>query len=319
MNKFYLDFEKPIIDIEKRIEEIRMLMSGEQLEVSAELKKLEDKLRRKRREIFSKLSPWQRAQLARHPYRPYTSDYIARIFDDFTELKGDRYFADDPAIIAGIGRLNGTPLAVIGQEKGRQTDEKIKRNFGMPQPEGYRKALRIMRLAEKFHLPVITFIDTPGAFPGIGAEERGQAEAIAHNLQEMSALKTPIVSIVIGEGGSGGALGLGVADVVYMLENSIYSVISPEGCAAILYKDAALAPQAAAALKITAADLYELKVIDGIIKEPEGGAHNDYDLIAKRVKKTLAASIKQLSDFPPEKLIDVRYEKLKTIGVFSRD
>lgn len=314
-----MDFEKPIIDIEKRIEELKMLLGGDDLKASEELNKLTVRLQKKKREIFAHLTRWQIVQLARHPYRPYTMDYINRIFDEFIELHGDRLFRDDPAIVAGLARLNGSPVAVIGQQKGRETKEKIRRNFGMPNPEGYRKTLRVMKLAEKFNLPIISFIDTPGAFPGIGAEERGQAVAIATNLQEMSTLDVPIIGIIIGEGGSGGALGIAVTDVLYMLEYSIYSVISPEGCAAILYKDSSLANQAAEALKPTAQDLYDLKIIDGIIKEPLGGAHTEYNITAKRVKKTIVDILTQLRQFPYDKLVNLRYEKLKNIGVYIDD
>ncbi len=318
MVRFYLDFEKPLQELDLRIEELMRLGNG-RVNGSSELAKLRQKSRKLTEEIFSRLTPWQRTQLARHPDRPYTLDYIERITDDFVELQGDRKFGDDPAIVGGIGSIGGQTFYIIGHQKGRGTKERIRRNFGQPHPEGYRKALRLMKQAEQFSKPVLTFVDTPGAFPGIGAEERGQAGAIAENLLEMSRLRTRIISIVIGEGGSGGALALSVADRLYMLENSIYSVISPEGCAAILWKKngeigSAEYEKAASALKLTAKDLYELGVIDGIIKEPQGGAHRDPDEMAETIKKKVLETYHELKDIPFEELLESRYQKLRRIG-----
>jgi acetyl-CoA carboxylase carboxyl transferase subunit alpha len=262
---------------------------------------------------------WERVQLARHPKRPHTLDYVPRLFTDFSEIHGDRAFADDPAIVTGMAWFDGQPVMVIGQQKGRDTKQKLHRNFGMPKPEGYRKALRAMQLAKKFRRPIITFVDTPGAYPGIDAEERGQAEAIALNLREMARLDVPLVAIIIGEGGSGGALGLGVANEVYMMENSTYSVISPESCAAIIYRDSGKAPQAAAALKLTAPDLLQLNLIDGIIPEPEGGAQNDYDAAAERIRETLRESLKQLSSKSAKDLVEQRYQKFRRMGNFFEE
>ena len=278
MIRYYLEFERPIEELELKIDELKKVSDGKDIDISSEIKKLEKKVKDLRSDIFSSLTPWQKTLIARHPDRPYTMDYINFIATDFVELHGDRRFSDDPAIIAGLAKINDVPVAIIGHQKGHGTKERIHRNFGQPHPEGYRKALRVMKLAEKFKRPVITFVDTPGAFPGIGAEERGQAEAIATNLMEMSRLKTPIVSVVIGEGGSGGALALSVADRLYMLEHSCFSVISPEGCAAILWKKngdlgAEDFSKAADALKLTAQDLLNFKIIDGVIPEPHGGAH----------------------------------------------
>ncbi|MDZ7722724.1 MAG: acetyl-CoA carboxylase carboxyltransferase subunit alpha [candidate division KSB1 bacterium] len=287
MPKVILDFEKPIVEIEKRIAELREFSLNEDIEIHREIERLEAKARKLRKDTYSKLNRWQRVQLARHPERPYTLDYVKRIFTDFMELHGDRNFADDPAILGGIAKLDGMPIAVIGHQKGRDTKEKIERNFGMPHPEGYRKALRIMKLAGKFHRPIITFIDTPGAYPGIGAEERGQGEAIARNMFEMSQLPVPIISVIIGEGASGGAIGIGVGDRVIMLENTWYSVITPEGCAAILFRDQSKNEQAAEAMKITAKDMLNLKLVDRIVKEPVGGAHCNFDQTANLLKKAL--------------------------------
>ena len=319
MVRFYLDFERPLQEIELKIEELRRLSNGQDPRTAEELEKLEKKAEKLRRDIFGKLTPWQKTQLARHPDRPYTLDYIKMITDEFIELHGDRKFGDDPAIVGGIGSIDGQTFYIIGHQKGRGTKERIKRNFGQPHPEGYRKALRLMKQAEQFRKPVLTFVDTPGAYPGVGAEERGQAGAIAENLMEMSRLRTQIISIVIGEGGSGGALALSVADRLYMLENSIYSVISPEGCAAILWKkNGDIGTQeyekAAAALKLTASDLFELGVIDGIIKEPSGGAHRDPEETANTVKKTVLKTLKELQELPIEELLERRYEKLRRIG-----
>src|SRR5690625_1345124 len=284
MNLNFLDFERPIAELEAKIDELRYVGDDNELNISEEINRLQAKSRTLTEQIFSQLSAWQVAQLARHPQRPYTLDYVKHIFTEFEQLHGDRAYADDPAIVGGIARLDGRPVMVIGHQKGRDTKEKIRRNFGMPRPEGYRKALRLMQLAERFKLPVLTFIDTPGAYPGIDAEERGQSEAIAHNLYAMAELKTPIVTTVIGEGGSGGALAIGVGDRVFMLEYSIYSVISPEGCASILWKSADKAPDAAETLGITSKRLKELGFIDRIITEPLGGAHRDREAIAGRLK-----------------------------------
>ncbi len=270
-----MDFEKPLVELERQIGHLRRLAKERDLEVDGEIEPLEQKLEDLRREIYEELTPMQRVQVARHPRRPYTLDYIDALFTDFVELKGDRLFRDDPAIVGGWARLDGRPVVVVGHQKGRNTKDNLKRNFGMPHPEGYRKALRLMGMATRFNAPIITFIDTPGAYPGLGAEERGQAEAIAHNLEVMAGLETPIVAVVCGEGGSGGALALGLADRVIMLSNAVYSVISPEGCAAILWNDAGQKERAAEALKLTAVDLLELKLVDEIIQEPPGGAHAD--------------------------------------------
>ncbi len=313
-----LDFERPIIELEAKISEIRSLNQAHQnVDLDEEIKSLEEKRDGLMREIFSSLTSWQRVQLARHPKRPHTSDYIAALFTDFIELHGDRNFADDPAVVTGIGFFEAFPVVVIGTRKGRTVEESMHRNFGMMHPEGYRKALRVMKLAEKFSRPVITFIDTPGAYPGIEAEERGQAEAIARNLREMSALKVPIISVVIGEGGSGGALGIGIADHILMLENAWYSVISPEGCAAILFRDATKAPDAARALKLTAQELLGLKVIDEIIPEPLGGAHRDFKQVVTELKGTISRNLQKLQSTPIPELLDNRYKKYRRMGVWS--
>jgi len=317
--KNYLDFEKPIEELELKIEELRRLSDGKDMNLTGQVKKLEKKARDLRSDIFSHLTPWQKTLLARHPDRPYTLDYIGLIVEDFIELHGDRRFADDKAIVGGLGRIKGHPVVVIGHQKGRGTKERIWRNFGQPNPEGYRKAARLMQMAEKFKRPVVTFIDTQGAYPGIGAEERGQAEAIAANLMQMSRLRAPIVSVVIGEGGSGGALALSVSDRLYMLEHAVYSVISPEGCAAILWKKNGDLGQedfakAAEALKITAQDLLGFKVIDDIIPEPPGGAHRDPELTARNVSDKVVASLEELKTKTPGKLLDERYKRLKRIG-----
>ncbi len=316
-NKHPLDFEKPLVEIEKKIEDIKNSMP-DGAPATDELKKLRRKAAKVKKDIFAKLTPYQVTQVARHRDRPYALDYIEAVFDDFVELHGDRLFGDDPAIVGGLARLDGEPVMVIGQQKGRTTKEKLFRNFGMPNPEGYRKALRLMHLAERSKIPVITLIDTPGAYPGIGAEERGQAEAIARNLREMAVLNTPIVSVVIGEGGSGGALALGVADRVMMLTYSTYSVISPEGCAAILYKDAAKADVAAKALKITAPDLAEMGFVDAVIEEPMGGAHTDPDKAARNLK---ASVLEALADIRTDSLgiVKNRYEKFRKLGSFAED
>jgi acetyl-CoA carboxylase carboxyl transferase subunit alpha len=317
LNKFALDFEKPILELEQKIEEMRILNRTGNLSVSEEIEHLQAKADQLKREIFAKLSPWERVQLARHPQRPYTLDYISRIVNDFQELHGDRRFSDDKSIVAGVGKIEDYYCVVIGQQKGRSTKENLMRNFGMAHPEGYRKALRVMELAGKYHRPVLTLIDTPGAYPGIGAEERGQAEAIAFNLYQMSQLPIPTVAVVIGEGGSGGALALGVTDRVYMLENSIYSVISPEGCASILYRDASKNKMAAEAMKITAKDLLKLKLIDAIISEPPGGAHSDYDGTAQAVKRTVIEAFAELGKKSAEELIESRRAKYRKMGFWE--
>ncbi len=316
MNQYVLDFEKPIAEIEKRIAELRDYSVQEDLTMHKEIEKLEEKAQKLRKQIYSKLTRWQRVQLARHPNRPYTQDYINRMLTDFVELHGDRAFGDDPAIIAGIGKLEGRPVALIGHQKARETKEKIRRNFGMPNPEGYRKALRIMKMAARFNRPIVCLLDTPGAYPGIGAEERGQAEAIARNLFEMAHLPTPIIVVVIGEGASGGALGIGVGDRILMMENTWYSVISPEGCAAILYRDQANAPLAAESMRVTPQDLLEMKVIDKIIPEPIGGAHNHPDEAAAILKQTLLQEIHDLVKITPAKLVKQRIQKFGQMGVW---
>lgn len=322
MIRYYLDFEKPIQELELKIEELRSLSNGSEMNIDSELKKLEEKAEKLRQDIFSRLTPWQKTQIARHPDRPYTLDYINIITDDFIELHGDRRFADDAAVVGGIGSIEGISMMIIGHQKGRGTKERITRNFGQPHPEGYRKAKRLMEMAERFSMPVLTFIDTPGAFPGIGAEERGQAEAIATNLMVMSQLRVPIISVVIGEGGSGGALALSVADRLFMLEHAIYSVISPEGCAAILWKNGDIGAQeyerAAEALKLTAQDLLEFRIIDGIIPEPSGGAHRDPEKAANYIKESVLKTLDELKDSEPDRLIEERYRKLRKIGRFSR-
>ena len=301
--------EKPVLELEAQIQAMAMDPSQHR-----EREKLQKKLDKLKAELFSNLTDWQRAQLARHPKRPYTLDYLERICERFEELHGDRHFGDDAAIVAGLGWMDGNALMVIGQQKGRDTKQKILRNFGMPKPEGYRKALRLMKLAEKFRRPVLCLIDTPGAYPGVDAEERGQAEAIARNLLEMAKLEVPIVAVVIGEGGSGGALALGVADRVLMMENAIYSVISPEGCASILWKDATQAPKAAAALKLTAPHLLELGVIDSIVKEPLGGAHANHDAAAQALKDAIVEAFSELADLSVEELVEARYQKFARMG-----
>ncbi|HSB32504.1 MAG TPA: acetyl-CoA carboxylase carboxyltransferase subunit alpha [Candidatus Sulfobium mesophilum] len=315
----YLEFEKPIEELEMKIEELRRTSDGMDINLAGEVRNLERKVKDLRTDIFSKLTPWQKTLLARHPDRPYTLDYIPLIAEEFIELHGDRRFADDKAIVGGLALIKGTPVVLIGQQKGRGTKERIHRNFGQPHPEGYRKALRLMQLAEKFKRPVVTFVDTQGAYPGQGAEERGQAEAIAANLMEMSRLRTPIVSVVIGEGGSGGALALSVADRLYMLEHSVYSVISPEGCAAILWrKSGELSSEdfskAAQALKLTAQDLLKFKIIDDVIPEPVGGAHRDIVETAQNIADCIIGAIEELRAKTPGKLVEERYKRLKRIG-----
>ncbi len=314
MNRVTLAFEKPIKELEDKIDELERMAHGGQIGIDSEITKLRIKADKLREEIFSRLDRWQMVQLARHPQRPYTLDYIKHISPNFIELHGDRLFRDDFAIVAGIGNWCNRRVAIIGQQKGRGTKENILRNFGMPHPEGYRKALRIMRLAEKFNMPLVTLIDTPGAYPGLGAEERGQASAIAENLYAMAELKIPSVAVVIGEGGSGGALALGVSDKVFMLQYSIYSVISPEGCASILWRDATKAQLAAEALRITAPDLHGFGLVDGIIEEPFGGAHNDPLAIAKSVESTVSRALDDLLGLEPENRIDLRIQKFGKMG-----
>ncbi|MAX51130.1 MULTISPECIES: acetyl-CoA carboxylase carboxyltransferase subunit alpha [unclassified Methylophaga] len=313
----FLDYEQPIAELEAKIDELRYMSNDSDLNITEEIQKLKEKSESLTKSIFASLTPWQITQMARHPQRPYTLDYIKLLLTDFEELHGDRTYADDAALVAGIGRLNGRPVVAIGHQKGRDTKEKVARNFGMPRPEGYRKALRVMKMAERFGMPVITFIDTPGAYPGIGAEERGQSEAIARNLFEMAQLKTPIISTVIGEGGSGGALAVGVADHLMMLEYGIYSVISPEGCASILWKSAEKASDAAATLGVTSSRLKELKLIDEVVAEPLGGAHRNVPEMAKRVKQAIENKLKELEKLPADKLIKRRQEKLLNYGAFE--
>jgi acetyl-CoA carboxylase carboxyl transferase subunit alpha len=315
MNPNYLDFEQPIAELEGKIEGLRMVGSGTGLNIKDEISRLQDKNLKLTEEIFSKLSSWQISQLSRHPKRPYMLDYIERIFTDFDEMHGDRVFGDDSAIVGGTARLQGEPVMIIGHQKGRDVKEKVRRNFGMPMPEGYRKALRLMEMAERFKLPILTFIDTPGAYPGIDAEERGQSEAIARNLAVMSRLKTPIISTVIGEGGSGGALAIGVCDCLIMLQYSTYSVISPEGCASILWKTSEKAPDAAEAMGLTAERLKELGFVDELVKEPLGGAHRDVDTVADSLRKALIRNIKKLRAMDNPALLKRRYERLTSYGV----
>ncbi len=312
----YLEFEKPIAELEEKITELESVSSSRELDLDAEIDKLRNRSRALTREIFAKLDAWEITQIARHPLRPYTLDYIERMVVGFQELHGDRMYADDAAMVAGLGWLDGQRVALIGQQKGRDTRERTRRNFGMSRPEGYRKAQRVMKLAERFQLPVVTLIDTPGAYPGVGAEERGQSEAIARSLQVMSTLKTPIVAVVIGEGGSGGALAIGVCDKLLMLQYSIYSVISPEGCASILWKSADKAAEAAAALGVTVTELSRNGLIDEVIAEPLGGAHRDYDAIAGRVKAAVSAALKPLTALDTSTLLARRYAKLTGFGRF---
>ncbi|WP_445156721.1 acetyl-CoA carboxylase carboxyl transferase subunit alpha [Halomonas sp. E14] len=314
MNPNYLDFEQPIAELQAKIEELRLVGNDSQLNLSDEISRLEEKSRKLTESIFKDLSPWQVSQISRHPQRPYTLDYLEYIFTDFDELHGDRRFADDPAIVGGIARLEGRPVMVIGHQKGREVKEKVRRNFGMPRPEGYRKACRLMEMAERFKMPVLTFIDTPGAYPGIDAEERGQSEAIAYNLAVMSRLKTPILSTVVGEGGSGGALAIGVCDELAMLQYSTYSVISPEGCASILWKSAEKAADAAQAMGITAERLQELGFVDTLIEEPLGGAHRQPQATAERVREALLASLDRLEAMETDALLERRYERLMSYG-----
>ncbi|BAL25973.1 acetyl-CoA carboxylase carboxyltransferase subunit alpha [Azoarcus sp. KH32C] len=317
MKTTFLDFEQPVADLEAKIEKLRFVQDDSAVDISEEIARLEGKSATLTRDLYAKLTPWQIAQVARHPQRPYTLDYARHIFTDFEELAGDRAFADDKAIVGGLARFNGQSCVVIGHQKGRDTKEKILRNFGMPRPEGYRKALRLMRLAEKFGIPVFTFVDTPGAYPGIGAEERGQSEAIGRNLYVMAELKVPIISTIIGEGGSGGALAIAVGDQVMMLQYSTYSVISPEGCASILWKSAEKAPEAAETMGITAARLKSLGLIDKVVNEPVGGAHRDYRAMSQNLKRALQDSLRLVADLSPAELVEKRFERLMSYGRFK--
>ncbi|HJD44034.1 MAG TPA: acetyl-CoA carboxylase carboxyltransferase subunit alpha [Candidatus Paenalcaligenes intestinipullorum] len=317
MRNTYLEFEQPIAELENKIDELRYVQTDSAVDISEEVSRLQEKSQALARNIYAKLTPWQTALVARHPQRPYTLDYVNEIFTDFHELHGDRMYADDFAIVGGLARFNGLPCMVIGHQKGRDTKERAKRNFGMPRPEGYRKALRLMRLAEKFNIPVFTFVDTPGAYPGIGAEERGQSEAIGHNLYAMSELKVPIITTIIGEGGSGGALAIAVADCVMMLQYSTYAVISPEGCASILWRSAEKASVAAEALAITAPRLKELGLVDRVIDEPTGGAHRQPQAMARQLSRALAESLRQLSSYSVDELKAQRLQRLMSYGRFQ--
>ena len=317
MNPNYLDFEKPIAELEAKLDELRKLCDDTEINISEEMARLEAKSESQTKSIFASLTSWQVSQIARHPLRPYTLDYIEYIFTDFQELHGDRAFADDHAIVGGPARLEGQPVMIIGHQKGRDTKRKLYRNFGMPRPEGYRKALRLMQMAERFHLPILTFIDTPGAYPGIDAEERGQSEAIARNLLEMAQLRTPIIATVIGEGGSGGALAIGVGDLMLMLQYSTYSVISPEGCASILWKSADKAQDAAEAMGITSERLKKLEIIDEVVEEPLGGAHRNMSEMSENLKTALLSGLRQLEELSEEELLERRYQRLMSYGVFK--
>ncbi|HEX5477402.1 MAG TPA: acetyl-CoA carboxylase carboxyltransferase subunit alpha [Burkholderiales bacterium] len=317
MKTTFLDFEQPIAELENRIEELRFVQDDSAVDISEEIQRLAKRSQALTREIYGKLSPWQVSQVARHPQRPYTLDYLGMLFSHFEELHGDRSFADDPSIVAGLARFNGEACAVIGHQKGRDTKEKILRNFGMPRPEGYRKALRVMKLAEKFGLPIFTFVDTPGAYPGIDAEERGQSEAIGRNLFEMARLRVPVIATVIGEGGSGGALAIAVGDVVIMLQYATYSVISPEGCASILWRSADMAPEAAEALGITAQRLKTLGLIDKVVPEPLGGAHRDPQATGNSLRKALTEALRQLQDKKPRELVEERLERIMGYGKYK--
>jgi len=311
-----LSFERPVVELEKRIQELKA-SSQEGIDLTGEIRSAEKKLEKALKDIFDNLTPWQRVQVARHPLRPYTLDYVRYLTEDFLELHGDRHFSDDRAIVAGFAQWEGKDkVAIVGHQKGRDTKENLLRSFGSAHPEGYRKAIRIMKMADKFSTPVVSFIDTPGAYPGIGAEERGQAEAIANNLMEMAQLATPVIVVVIGEGGSGGALGIGVGDRIYVLENAYYSVISPEGCAAILWKENSKTPDAAQALKLTARDLLEMKLIDGVIPEPLGGAHRDFEQTAENIRAQVNEALEELKQLSKKELLEERYKKFRRIGVF---
>jgi acetyl-CoA carboxylase carboxyl transferase subunit alpha len=317
MNPNYLDFEQPIAELQAKIDELRNVGSDNAINLDEEIQRLQAKMRQEIKTIFKNLTPWQISQLSRHPLRPYTLDYVEKIFDEFHELHGDRTFSDDHAIVGGLARFRGRALVFIGQQKGRDTKAKIFRNFGMPRPEGYRKALRLMNMAARFRLPLVTFIDTPGAYPGVGAEERGQSEAIARNLQVLSRLPTPIICTIIGEGGSGGALAIGVGDRVNMLEYSTYSVISPEGCASILWKDAANAEEAATALGITSESLKRLGLVDEVIEEPLGGAHKEPELVARRIADCIEKQLEELTALATDQLLEQRYRRLLSYGEFQ--
>jgi acetyl-CoA carboxylase carboxyl transferase subunit alpha len=317
MNPNYLDFEQPIAELQAKIDELRNVGSDNAINLDEEIQRLQAKMRQEIKTIFKSLTPWQICQLSRHPLRPYTLDYVEKIFDEFHELHGDRAYADDHAIVGGLARFRGRALVFIGQQKGRDTKAKIFRNFGMPRPEGYRKALRLMNMAARFRLPLVSFIDTPGAYPGVGAEERGQSEAIARNLQVLARLPTPIICTIIGEGGSGGALAIGVGDRVNMLEYSTYSVISPEGCASILWKDAANAEEAATALGITSESLKRLGLVDEVIEEPLGGAHKEPELVARRIADCLEKQLEELTALPTDQLLEQRYRRLLAYGEFQ--
>jgi acetyl-CoA carboxylase carboxyl transferase subunit alpha len=314
MSSIVLDFERPILELERKINELKSLALDGSIDLEEEIKTLEARLEKLKKEVFESLTPWQRVQIARHPKRPYTADYINLIMMDFMEIHGDRMFGDDKAMIGGFAKIDGEKVLVLGHQKGRDTKENLMRNFGSAHPEGYRKAMRLMELAEKFDIPIIAFVDTPGAYPGIGAEERGQANSIAYNLREMMSLKVPIIVTVIGEGGSGGALGIGIGDRVYVMENAYYSVISPEGCAAILWKDRLKAPQAAEVLKLTAKDLLGLGLIDEEIQEPLGGAHRDPEKAAQAMKKVIKKALKELKALSKDELLKLRYEKFRKMG-----
>ena len=317
MKSQILEFEKPLVELEQKLEELKRHLHGKDIDLDPEVRMIQEKIEETRKETYANLTAWQRVQIARHTARPFFLDYIELAFSDFVELKGDRLFGDDASMPAGLAKIDGTKCLLIGQQKGRDVKENLLRNFGSPHPEGYRKALRLMRLGEKFKRPIVTLIDTPGAYPGIGAEERHIAESIAVNLREMMILKTPIVSVVIGEGGSGGALGIGVADRVLMLENAYYSVISPEGCAAILWKHRKHAPEAAEALKLNASELLKLGVIDGVVPEPLGGAHRDPAETGKNLKEAIVAALHELEKIPVDKLVQRRYNKFRQMGRFQ--
>jgi acetyl-CoA carboxylase carboxyl transferase subunit alpha len=314
-----LEFEKPIVELERKLEDLKRHSHAQEIDLDPEVRRMAAKIEEMKRDTYERLTAWQRVQIARHPARPFSLDYIANAFSDFIELHGDRLFGDDKSMPGGFAQIDGIRCVVLGHQKGRDLKENIKRNFGSAHPEGYRKALRLMRLGEKFSLPIVTMIDTPGAYPGIGAEERHISEAIAVNLREMMVLKTPIVAVVIGEGGSGGALGIGVADRVLMLENAYYSVISPEGCAAILWKHRSHAPEAAEALKLTARDLEQFKLIDEVIPEPLGGAHHNQDVTAANLKRAVLKHLRELAEIPTEELLAQRYEKFRRVGEFAGD
>ena len=317
MNTQPLEFEKPILELEEKLEEFKRQLAGRNIDLDPEVRRMQEKIKATRADIYTNLTAWQRVQIARHAARPFFLDYVASSFTDFIELKGDRLFGDDPSMPGGLARIDGFRCAVIGQQKGRDVKENLLRNFGSPHPEGYRKALRLMRVAEKFEFPVVALIDPPGAYPGVGAEERHIAEAIAVNIREMMVLRTPVVAVVIGEGGSGGALGIGVADRVLMMENSYYSVISPEGCAAILWKHRKHAPEAAEALKLDARELLSMGIIDGVIPEPTGGAHRDPVAAAENLKSAIVAALREVTKIPIDRLVQQRYEKFRKMGIFQ--